>query len=112
MESAFEKIVLQSMHMLHMHISIIIIMFALPINLVIAFLLSSRINFQICMDNTIQFVACQHIFRKFFMFLLKNIKTNPCSFMTRARECVVQYHHKADETSNQQETRAEGDEGR
>lgn len=44
MESAFEKIVLQSMHMLHMHISIII-MFALPINLVIAFLLSSRINF-------------------------------------------------------------------
>ena len=66
MESAFEKIVLQSMHMLHMHISIII-MFALPINLVIAFLLSSRINFQICMDNTIQFVACQHIFRKFFI---------------------------------------------
>lgn len=45
MESAFEKIVLQSMHMLHMHISIIIIMSALPINLVIAFLLSSRINF-------------------------------------------------------------------
>ena len=32
--------------------------------------------------------------------------------MTRARECVVKYHHKADETSNQQETRAEGDEGR
>ena len=60
MESAFEKIVLQSMHMLHMHISIII-MFALPINLVIAFLLSSRINFQICMDNTIQFVACQSL---------------------------------------------------
>lgn len=48
----------------------------------------------------------------FLLFLLKNIKTNPCSFMTRARECVVQYHHKADETSNQQETRAEGDEGR
>ena len=32
--------------------------------------------------------------------------------MTQARECVVQYHHKADETSKQQETRAEGDEGR
>lgn len=35
MESTFEKIVLQSMHMLHMHISIIIIMFTLPVNLVI-----------------------------------------------------------------------------
>lgn len=80
MESAFEKIVLQSMHMLHMHISIIIIMFALPINLVIAFLLSSRINFQIYMDNTIQFVACQHIFRKFFIVFVKKHKNKSLQF--------------------------------
>ena len=106
MESAFEKIVLQSMHMLHMHISIIIIMFALPINLVIAFLLKYAwiIPYNLLHVNT--------YLENFLLFLLKNIKTNPCSFMTRARECVVQYHHKADETSKQQETRAEGDEGR
>ncbi len=79
MESAFEKIVLQSMHMLHMHISIII-MFALQINLVIAFLLSSRINFQICMDNTIQSVACQHIFRKFFIVFVKKHKSKSLQF--------------------------------
>ena len=35
MESAFEKIVLQSMHMPHMHISIIIMKFTLLANFVI-----------------------------------------------------------------------------
>ncbi len=35
MESAFEKIVLQNMHMPHMHIPIIIVKFALLANLVI-----------------------------------------------------------------------------
>lgn len=79
MESTFEKIVMQNMHMLHMHIPIIIIAFVTL--LVNFFMLCSpflkSFYFQVWVNDTIGFVRCQHFFANFFIIFVKKYEY-PC----------------------------------